>query len=84
MKIDEWMRLNKMSLNYSKTKYMSITNKTVSNPNICKIAVSKHKTGRVTQIKYLEIPFNDKLTWKSHINDVYSNLSSRSWVILKL
>ena len=83
MKIDEWIRLNKLSLNYRKTKYMLITNKTVSDPNICKIAVGKHKVERVTQIKYLGITFDDKLTWKSHFNDVCSKLSSGSWAILK-
>ena len=29
-KIDEWMRLNKLSLNYNKSKYMLITKKTIS------------------------------------------------------
>ena len=84
MKIDEWMRLNILSLNFSKTKYMLITNKIVSDPNICKITVGKHKIERVTQIKYLGITFDDKLTWKSHINDVCSKLSSWSWAVLKL
>ena len=81
MKIDEWMRLNELSLNYSNTKYMLITNKTVSDPNICKITVGKHKIERVTQIKYLGITFDEKLTWKFQINDVCSKLSSGSWAL---
>ena len=63
---------------------MLITNKIVSDPNICKIAVGKHKIERVTQIKYLGITFDDKLTWKFHINDVCSKLSSGSRAIPKL
>ena len=52
-KIDEWMRLNKLSLNYSKTKYMLITNKTNSEDLInCNITIGKHKIEQVTQIKY--------------------------------
>ena len=62
MKIDEWMKLNKLSLNYSKTKYMLITNTTISYPHICKITVGKHKIERATQIKFLGITFDDKLT----------------------
>ena len=51
-KIDEWMRL-KLSLNYSKTKHMLITNKTSSEDLInCKITIGKHKIEQVTQIKY--------------------------------
>ena len=85
MKIDEWMRLNKLSLNYRKpSRYMLTIDKTISDPNICKIFVGEHKIERVTQIKYLEITFDDKLTWKSHINDVCSKFSSGSWAILKL
>ena len=72
MKIVEWMRFNKLSLNYSKTKYMLITNETISKPNICKITVGKHKIERVTQMSYLGIILDDKLTKKSHINDVCS------------
>ena len=48
-KIDEWMRLNKLSLNYSKTKYIVITNKTSSEDLInCKITIGKHKIEQVT------------------------------------
>ena len=84
-KIDEWMRLNKLSLNYSKTKYMLITNKTKSEDLINgNITIGKHKIEQVTQIKYLGVTFDNKLTWKPHIQEICSKLSSGSWAILKL
>ena len=63
---------------------MLIPNETVSDANIYKSTVGKHKIERVTQIKYLGITFHDKLTWKSHINDVCAKLSSWLWAISKL
>ena len=83
-KIDEWMRLNKLSLNYNKSKYMLITKKTIPEDLInFKITIGKHKTEQVSQIKYLGIKFDDKLTWKPHIQQICSKLSSGSWAILK-
>ena len=52
-KIDEWMRLNKLSLNYNKSKYMLITKKTISEDLInFKITIDKHKIEQLSQIKY--------------------------------
>ena len=84
-KIDEGMRLNKLSLNYNKSKYMLIIKKTISEDLInFKITIGKHKIEQVSQIKYLRITFDDKLTWKPHIQQICSKLSSRLWAILKL
>ena len=53
-----------------KTKYILITNKTTSEDLIdCKITIDKHKIEQVTQIKYLGITINDKLTWKPHTQE---------------
>ena len=49
-----------------------------------KITLSKQKIEQVSQIKYLGITFDDKLTWKPHIQRICSKLSSGSWAILKL
>ena len=49
-----------------------------------KITIGKHKIEQVSQIQYLGITFDDKLTWKPHIQQICSKLSSGSWAILKL
>ena len=49
-----------------------------------KITIGKHKIEQVSQIKYLGITFDDKLTWKAHIPQICSKLSSGSWALLKL
>ena len=43
------------------------------------------KIKQVSQIKYLlRITFNDKLTWKPHIQQICFKLFSGSWATLKL
>ena len=48
-----------------------------------KITIGKHKIEQVSKIKYLGITFDDKLTWKPHIQQICSKLSSGSWARLK-
>ena len=48
------------------------------------IRIGKTNIEQVNEIKYLGVIFNDKLSWKSHIQHVCSKLSSGSWALLKL
>jgi len=43
-----------------------------------------HIIEQVKQIKYLGMIFNDKLSWKPHIQHVCSKVSNGSWALLKL
>ena len=79
------MKINKLSLNYTKTKYMLIKGSRKSHTsNECNIHIGKHKLGQVSEIKYLGIMFDNKLTWKPHIKQLCTKLSRGSWAILKL
>ena len=48
------------------------------------IRIGKTNIEQVNEIKYLGVIFNDKLSWKSHIQHVCSKLSNGSWKLLKL
>ena len=76
--------IKQLSLNYNKSKYMLITKKKLQILINFKITIGKHKIEQVSQIKYLGITFDDKLTWKLHIQQICSKLSSGSLAILKL
>jgi len=80
-KIDCWMRINKLSINYNKTKYMVISNKRQT----CKgqVKIGKHEIEQVAQITYLGVIFDNKLTWKPHMQHVCNKLSSGAWALLK-
>ena len=84
VKIDEWLKLNKLSLNTTnnKTKFMVLTKQ--RSARHFDIRIGKTNIEQVNKINYLGVIFNDKLSWKSHIQHVCSKLSSGSWALLKL
>ena len=79
---------NKLTLNYKKTKYMIFQNK--RDPKIkkkmqkFKININKYCIKRVSEFKYLGIIFDDKLSWKKHIEHLCAKLSKAAGVIYKL
>ena len=84
VKIDEWLKLNKLSLNTNKTKFMVLTKQRSAWQ--FDIRIGKTNIEQVNEVKYLGVIFNDKLSWKSHIlvQHVCSKLSNGSWALLKL
>ena len=82
VKIDKWLKLNKFSLNTNKTKFMVLSKQRSAWHFDIKIV--KTNIEQVNEIKYLGVIFNDKLSWKSHIQHVCSKLSNGSWALLKL
>ena len=58
-KIDYWMKSNKLTINYSKTKFMLFTNTIVTNFDIF---MDNNLIQRVHKIKYLVVYFDSKLT----------------------
>ena len=79
------MKLNKLSLNSTKTKYMLAKRRRKSHTsNECDSHTGKHKLAQVSEIKYLGIMLDDKLTWKPHIKQLCTKLGRESWAILKL
>ena len=81
-KIDDWMKINKLTFNYDKTTYMIITQKKEKPQS--EVKIGKNTVEEVSQIKYLGVFFDEKLSWKKHIQYIYSKLFSGSWALLKL
>jgi len=48
------------------------------------ITIGNHELEQVNQLTYLDIIFDDKLSWKFHIQYMCSKLSNGSWALLKL
>ena len=81
VKIDEWLKLNKLSLSTNKTKFMVLTKQKSSRH--FDITIGKTILEQENEIKSFGVIFNDKLFRKSHIKQVCSKLSSGSWALLK-
>ena len=71
----DWLAENKLSLNVKKTNYILFDlsrKKTILND----ISINNENINRVRTQKFLGVIFDDKLSWKEHINSVITKLNS--------
>lgn len=82
-KVSHWLKLNKLSLNSSKTKAMVFhtPRKKVSNPYI---AIDSVPIEFVKSFDYLGIIFDNHLTWKAHISKISVKMSKSIGIMCKL
>ena len=62
--IDRWLRVNRLSLNIKKTKYMIITHKAIM--NIGRIKIKNRTIKRINCIKFLGVMMDDRLSFDKH------------------
>jgi hypothetical protein len=82
MKIHKWMVSNKLSINYSKTKYMLFHRQRKQNP--FSLYINNTRIEKVNCVEYLGVKIDDKLTWKDHIKHIEGKLSSACGAIYRL
>ena len=82
-KIDLWMKCNKLSINYSKTTYMLISNKSLKSSSF-KLILNNNNITRLENIKYLDVLLSNKLNWKAYVSSLCSKLSKICGVFYKL
>ena len=82
IKINNWRKLSKLSINYSKSNYI-IFSKTNDNKQY-NISIEGNILERVKEVRYLGVYIDEKLSWKSHINKLKSKLISASYILSKL
>ena len=82
--IQEWLNINKLSLNVQKTKFMIFHNyqRDIS-LFIPEIKINGQLVERVTELNFLSLTIDEHLNWKSHIQKV-SNKVSRSIGVLNI
>ena len=82
-KINNWLKVNKLSINYSKTSYIIFTNKKKNNLEF-NISMENNQLQRVLHIKYLGIVIDEKLKWRQHIETLRTKISRASYILSKL
>ena len=82
-KIDRWMIMNKLTLNYKKCKYMIISSKQLDISEFI-LTVNNQNMERSDSIQYLGVLIDDKLSWKSHVQKLNKKLSKICGLIFKL
>ena len=63
------MKLNKLSLNYTKAKFMIFRPNLKNNPYKFKIQIGNHVLQQADQIKYLGVPFDGKFIFNTFVTD---------------
>ena len=67
MNISYWLKVNKLSLNVSKTKYMIFHTKNKDIPDV-QLYLDGDRLERVGSFDFLGITIDESLTWNDHIN----------------
>ena len=71
-----WMRNNRLSINFAKTEYMIVTKKKLDKHLKFEIKIDNHVTSKKECIKYLDVLIDNNLDWKHHIKQVCKKISS--------
>ena len=81
-----WLVINKLTLNYKKTKYMIFQRKGIPQKLLKKIKlnINKNNIKQVSTFKYLGIYLDDKLTWREHLQNLQTKLAKFSGMIYKI
>ena len=81
-KVNDWLKINKLSLNINKTKFMIFHNyqQQITMPNIF---IDNVAIECVPNFNFLGIHFNQHLSWKPHITHIF-NLVTKSVGVLKV
>jgi len=82
-KVNEWLRFNKLSLNYSKTSYMIVSRKNNQLTDF-NVKINDKTITRTTCVKYLVVFIDDKLTWSNHIAYLENKLSRSVGVFYRI
>ena len=83
-KVSEWLLVNKLSLNVSKSNFIILRTPQKKYLNTIKIKIDNANVEEKAYIKYLGIMMDEKLTWNQHIHHVNLKLSKGIGIIAKL
>ncbi len=83
-KVDEWMKMNKLTLNYSKTEFMFCNSSRTRQNEPFSLHIGNHAISQVKSVKYLGVHIDEMLTWKTHISNLEKKLSRACALICKL
>ena len=73
-KVSDWLKVNKLSLNSNKTKFMTFHPFNKNFPKL-NLRIENHDIEQVDTFDYLGITLDQHLTWKPHIEKVSKKIS---------
>lgn len=82
-KVNEWMKVNKLSLNIAKTNYI-IFRKKINQTNMHQIFIDNSTINQVSSTTFLGVMINSELNWKDHISILAKKVARATGVIGRL
>ena len=82
-KVSTWFKVNKLSVNAKKTKFMIFTNKKMCSVNNFEIFMDHQSIANVEKIKFLGVYIDNKLNWKFHINYISDKIAKSIGILCK-
>ena len=83
LKVLNWFRSNKLTINVSKTHYM-ISSSLLHQPPPIEIYLDNILLEQVEQYKFLGVTIDSKLRWSGHVNETCTRLSKVIGVLYKI
>ena len=82
--INEWIQLNKLSVNISKTSYMVMSpSSRKCNLIDCKVQLGGQYIDRVNHTTFLGVIIEDTLTWKLQVNNICNKVSKSMGILYR-
>jgi hypothetical protein len=73
--ISEWLQLNSLSLNISRTHFIQFSSKSLNDSDI-NVTYENNYISKVNDLNFLGLNINNTLSWKTHIDKILPKLSS--------
>ena len=81
--LNDWLKLNKLSLNEKKTKFMMFYSQQREVPNI-KLRMDNTDLEPITDFNFLGIIINKHIKWNNHINKIANNIARTNGILNRL
>ena len=85
--VNEWFKVNKLSLNSSKTKYTFFNKPKISDDIPLKLPmlyINGSEIKREYQLKFLGVILDENMTWKKHIELIENKISKNIGIMYKV
>ena len=83
-KIYDWLAVNKLSLNISKTKFMIFHHPNKLIPQNLQIKINETFIERVSEFCFLGLVLNENLNWKTHVDKISNKISKYTGILNRL
>ena len=84
-KVYDWLALNKLSLNVSKTKFMLFHHRQLNITSLIPdLRINNQPIDRITNFNFLGLTLDENMTWNCHINKIANKISRTIGILNKL